>query len=100
MHKSEMSIWQELPIQKLIMKALFFKVPSKSEAGKKYLVRKDIYGRWGCECPRFVFKRNCLHIEAVQELIIETNGALINKSDSSAINKGVVGPLMGSQQVV
>jgi hypothetical protein len=84
------------------MKALFFQVPSNSEVGKSYMVIKDVYGNWKCTCPRFVFKRNCKHLDAVHEWIIDNNGIPTNKSDSSsAINKGVVGPqMMGSQQVV
>ncbi len=73
-----------------------------SDVDKSYIVVKDMYGNWKCTCPRFVFKRNCKHLDAVHEWLIETNGIAINKSDSSAaINTGVVGPqLMGSQQVV
>jgi hypothetical protein len=48
---------------------LLIDVPSRSENGKYYSIRKEVDGSLTCECPGFRFRKTCWHIEAVQELL-------------------------------
>lgn len=46
-------------------------VPSRSDPSKTYTVRRNPSGELTCECPGYIFRRECWHIEAVKDL---TNG--------------------------
>jgi len=43
-----------------------FKVKSKSQVGKYYVVSYLSDGSYGCECPGFRFSKGCKHIKFVK----------------------------------
>ena len=45
--------------------------PSRSEAGKAYVLTMDAEGRYVCECPGFQYRGDCAHVKRAGELAHE-----------------------------
>lgn len=44
-----------------------YKIPSKSKPGKVHNVID--YGKtWECDCPAFIYKKNCRHIKIAKKI--------------------------------
>ncbi len=49
--------------------ARFFQIESESVEGKKYIVRHLPNGEWRCNCPRFIFRNQCKHVEKAKQKV-------------------------------
>lgn len=45
-----------------------YKVPSRSHPGEYYRVNIDPLGNYFCNCPGFMYRNECWHIDAIKEL--------------------------------
>ena len=45
-----------------------YKVPSRTHPEEFYRVKLDPLGNFSCNCPGFLYRNKCWHIEAVEEL--------------------------------
>ena len=49
--------------------AVVVNVPSSSNPNKTYAVKRGPGGALTCECPGYIYRHECWHIKAVEELI-------------------------------
>lgn len=48
------------------------RIPSRTELGRLYEVRSTTYGALICDCPGFLYRRDCWHVRAVRGPLVES----------------------------
>jgi len=56
-----------VPVERPILKPVFWNIKSDREIGKTYIVKLNVDGTWACNCPDHMYRdRDCKHILRAQ----------------------------------